>query len=108
MTDFTKKVYQLTKKIPQGKVTTYKEIAQAMKTKAYQAVGQALRKNPYAPTVPCHRVVASDGSLGGFGGQTKGQKIQEKKKLLKKEGIHFNKNKIKNFHQILHHFTLKI
>lgn len=101
MFSFSKKVYQLTKKIPKGRVTTYKEIAKALNTKAYQAVGQALKRNPYAPIVPCHRVVASDGALGGFAGQRKGKQIQRKKALLQKEGICFKGDKIKNFKKVL-------
>ena len=58
--NFNEKVWQLTKKIPKGKVTTYKLIAQKLKTKAYRAVGQALKRNPHAPKVPCHRVVIKE------------------------------------------------
>ncbi len=75
---FAEKVYFLCRKIPEGKVTTYREIAHALNTKGYQAVGQALRCNPYAPRVPCHRVVKSDGSLGGFKGKSEGKEIKEK------------------------------
>ncbi len=87
--NFNEKVWNLTKKIPKGKVTTYKIIAKKLKTKTYRAVGNALNKNPYWPKVPCHRVVKSDGSLGGF---AKGKK--EKIKLLKKEGVGIRNNKI--------------
>ena len=59
---FSEKVYFLTKKVPKGRVTTYKELAKKLKTKAYRAVGQALKCNPYAPKVPCHRVVKSVGT----------------------------------------------
>jgi len=86
-TEFQNKVYKICKKVPKGKVTTYRAIAKKMKTKAYRAVGQALRNNPYAPKVPCHRVIASDGTIGGFSGSTKGKNIRKKIKLLKKEGI---------------------
>jgi len=87
-------VYQLCKQIPQGKVTTYKEIAMVLEMKGYQAIGQVLRKNPYAPTVPCHRVVKSNGSLGGFKGCVFGKEITEKQRLLKKEGVIITENKI--------------
>ena len=73
---FHRKIYSLLKKVPKGKVTTYKALAQAAGTKAYRAVGQAMRCNPYAPIVPCHRVVASDGSIGGFRG-TRNSKSKE-------------------------------
>ncbi|HLD40506.1 MAG TPA: MGMT family protein [Candidatus Nanoarchaeia archaeon] len=87
-------VYQLCKQVPQGKVTTYREIAQALGIKGYQAIGQVLRCNPYAPIVPCHRVVKSDGSLGGFKGCVVGKEIIEKQMLLKKEGVEIKENKI--------------
>lgn len=104
MASFSQKVYQLTKKVPRGRVTSYKEIARALRTRAYQAVGQALKRNPYAPIVPCHRVIASNGTFGGFAGKTKGKQIQRKKALLKKEGIEFVGDKIKNFQKILFKF----
>ena len=72
-------------KIPKGKVKTYKEVAIGIKMpKSARAVANACGKNPYSPKVPCHRVIRSDGALGGFsapGG------IKLKKKLLKKEGF---------------------
>ncbi len=92
--NFTQAVYRLVKQIPRGRVSTYANIARALKTKAYRAVGNALRCNPYAPKVSCHRVIASDGSLGGFMGKTKGKTIEKKIRLLRKEGVKINKNKI--------------
>ncbi len=88
-TEFQSRVYALCLKIPKGKVTTYKEIAKALNTKAYRAVGTALNCNPYAPKVPCHRVINSNGEVGGF---AYGQK--EKIKLLKKEGVEIKGNEI--------------
>ena len=61
---FNEKVWALTAQVPKGQVTTYGEIARRLKTKGFRAVGNALNKNPYSPTVPCHRVVGSDGALG--------------------------------------------
>ena len=84
-TKFQLKVWEYLRKIPKGKVRTYKEVAIAINMpKAARAVANACAKNPYAPKVPCHRVIRSDGSLGGFSapGGTK-----TKKKLLKKEGF---------------------
>ena len=104
MTSFSQKVYHLTKKIPKGKVSTYKEIAHALNSQAYQAVGQALKRNPYAPIVPCHRVVKSNGSLGGFAGHSSGKEIERKKKMLQKEGVKLEKNKVKNFTLVLYKF----
>ncbi|MCK5107770.1 MAG: MGMT family protein, partial [Nanoarchaeota archaeon] len=65
-TEFENRVYSLCKKIPRGKVSTYGEIAKALNSKCARAVGNALNKNPYAPKVPCHRVVKSNGKVGGF------------------------------------------
>jgi O-6-methylguanine DNA methyltransferase len=99
--NFYNKVWHLTKKIPKGKVSTYGLIAKKLRTKAYRAVGQALRHNPYAPRVPCHRVVKSDGSIGGFAG-----KMNNKKKviMLRKEGIKIKNFKIENFKKVLYKF----
>ena len=101
MKTFNEKVWELTKRIPKGKVSTYREIARKLKTKAYRAVGQALKCNPYAPIVPCHRVIASDGSLGGFGGKMRSPK---KMRLLKREGVSVKDYRIEEFERILHRF----
>lgn len=87
MSSFSRRVYELCVLVPQGKVTTYKAIAEKLGTKSYRAVGQALRGNPFSPRVPCHRVVRSDGSLGGFMGWKEGGKVMEKWKLLEGEGV---------------------
>ena len=84
-TKFQVKVWKYLMKIPKGKVKTYKEVAIGISNpKAARAVANAGGKNPYAPKVPCHRVIRSDGTIGGFSspGGTK-----TKKKLLKKEGF---------------------
>ena len=108
MTPLAQKTYALLKKVPKGKVTTYKALANALGTKAYRAIGQFMRTNPYAPDVPCHRVVASDGTIGGFMGTTKGSQIQKKKSLLTREGIMFSGNKINDFHNHLYQFDIYI
>ena len=89
MKSFNERCYSILKKVPKGKVTTYREIARALKGKAYRAVGNAMKKNPCAPKVPCHRVINSDGSIGGFASGTK-----KKISMLKKEGIEIKKRKI--------------
>jgi len=77
---FREKVYQVVKKIPRGKILSYKEVARlAGKPKAWRAVGNILNKNR-DPRIPCHRVIRSDGKIGGF---RSGQK--RKMELLKKE-----------------------
>ncbi len=96
---FNETVWQFCKKVPKGKVTTYKEIAAAMKTKAYRAVGNALNKNPYSPVVPCHRVVGCNGDLVGFA-----HGLKAKARLLRKEGIKIKNNRILNFKKVLYKF----
>lgn len=104
VTSFAEKVYALTRRIPRGRVSTYKEIARALGTEAFRAVGQALRRNPYAPDVPCHRVVASDGSLGGFRGKIDGRAISKKRHLLAQEGVVVEDNRIRDFARLLYRF----
>jgi len=89
MKNFNERCYAILRKVPKGKVTTYKEIARALHTKAYRAVGNAMNKNPYAPGVPCHRVIKSNGEIGGFA-------LGPKKKtdLLREEGVKAKDNKI--------------
>ena len=86
---FNQKVWALTARIPAGKVTTYADIARCLNTKGYRAVGNALNRNPYAPEVPCHRVVGSDGSLTGFASG-----VDKKRQILKNEGIRFRGEKV--------------
>jgi methylated-DNA-[protein]-cysteine S-methyltransferase len=90
LTPFQAKVYTALCRVPKGRVTTYKHLAIAVECGSSQAVGQALRRNPHAPTVPCHRVVQSDRSIGGFFGTTgTGEMIQKKISLLQSEGVTF-------------------
>ena len=82
-TKFQKKVWNYLKKIPKGKLKTYKQVAKAIgKPKAARAVANACGKNPYAPKIPCHRVIRSDGDLGGYSGRGG---IKQKLKLLRSE-----------------------
>lgn len=97
-TEFERDVYVATFRIPKGKVSTYKRIAEKVgKPKAYRAVGNALHKNPLSPVVPCHRVVRSDGS---FGGDKKG--AEWRRNMVKKEGIPIEKSKAKISSDILY------
>lgn len=87
--ELDKKVWQALKKIPRGRVTTYKEIAEYLgRPRAARAVGNACKRNPDAPVVPCHRVVKSDGGLGGYAGG-----VKKKIELLAKEGVKVDKSK---------------
>lgn len=89
---FKNNVYKICSAIPKGKVATYGQIAKlAGKPKASRAVGVFMKNNPDAPIVPCHRVVASDGSLTGYSGAGG---IIQKKKMLIEEGVVFKNNKV--------------
>ena len=94
--NFNERVYDLCKKIPKGKITSYKEIANKLNCRAYRAVGQALNKNPYK-SVPCHRVVNSEGHLHGFA-----HGLKAKQRLLEKEGIKIKNNKIVDFEKVFY------
>ena len=88
---FNEKVWSVTVKVPKGKVSTYSEIARYMDCKAYRAVGQALSRNPFAPDIPCHRIVSSDGSLTGYSSDSG---LEEKEQLLVGEGVTVQRGKV--------------
>ncbi|KAH8151370.1 uncharacterized protein LAJ45_04572 [Morchella importuna] len=94
VTEFQEKVYTLLKQIPPGKVSTYKALSTALSSSP-RAVGGACRNNPYAPQVPCHRIIASTGYIGGFmgdwGRDSPGEgQCAKKLELLKGEGVEFD------------------
>jgi len=97
--NFSQQCYEKIKTVPKGQVTTYKELAHALGTKAYRAVGTAMNKNPHAPLVPCHRVINSDGNVGGFA-----HGAQAKIDLLRKEGIDIVNNKVQQLQKVLFTF----
>ena len=101
LTEFQKKVYALCKKVPKGKVTTYKELGKAIgkRGQVYRAVGVALKKN-CGRKVSCHRVVTSDGCIGGFN-----RGVKAKIKLLRKEGIEIKDNKVIDFKKKLFRYS---
>ncbi len=86
---FMEKVWALTARVPRGRVTTYAELARTLNSRAYRAVGMAMNRNPYAPRVPCHRVVGSDGRLVGYAGG-----LDEKRRMLRREGIVLNRDRV--------------
>ena len=82
MKDFREKVYAVVSKIPRGSVCTYKEVARrAGSPGAYRAVGNILNKN-FNPKIPCHRVIRSDGEIGGYN-----RGMKSKREILKREGV---------------------
>jgi methylated-DNA-[protein]-cysteine S-methyltransferase len=87
---FDEQVWALTARVPAGYVTTYRDIAHFLGTRAYRAVGGALHRNPHAPAVPCHRVVASSGHLNGFAGG-----LAKKAALLQAEGVAVANHRVK-------------
>ena len=103
-TPFQERVYAALRKVPKGKVTTYSLLGKAVGCGSARAIGQAMRCNPYAPSVPCHRVVASDGSIGGFMGERTGEAIVKKIALLKKEGVTVTHGKVMGFERACFRF----
>lgn len=92
ITPFAQKVYEYTRKIPLGKISTYKLVAEGIGSpNASRAVGTALKNNPFAPHVPCHRVIKSNFELGSFMGQ---ENNPTKENMLKEEGIKIENGKI--------------
>lgn len=89
---FATKVYAALQKVPPGRVITYAALGRRIGCPSPRAVGQALRANPFAPQVPCHRVIASDLTIGGFQGEKSGPALAKKLRLLTAEGIHFQNN----------------
>ena len=97
MTSFQAQCYKALQKVPSGKVITYSGLAKMVgRPKAHRAVGNAMNKNPFAPKVPCHRVVKSNGDLGGF---SSGSRLKIKRLL--EEGVKVVDNKIVDFESIL-------
>ena len=84
--EFERRVYRALQSVPRGWVTTYRDLA-AVVGSSPRAVGQALKRNPFAPAVPCHRVIASNLSLGGFRGKRDGRAVLAKRRMLKTEGL---------------------
>ena len=96
---FDQRCYDLLLQIPKGKVTTYREIAHALGTKAYRAVGQAMNRNPNLVRVPCHRVVKSNGEVGGYA-----RGLSRKMELLKQEGVEVSEDGQVDFSKYLYVF----
>lgn len=94
VTPFQARVYRTLLEVPRGKVTTYALLARKIGCGSAQAVGQALRRNPFAPEVPCHRVVRSTLEPGGFSGQAAGPETERKRRLLEAEGVSMCGDKI--------------
>ncbi|MCJ1414330.1 hypothetical protein MMC32_000656 [Xylographa parallela] len=94
LSPFRQRVLLALAQVPRGKYTTYAALANFLGS-APRAVGNAMRNNPFAPAVPCHRVLAADGGIGGFGGEWggkggEGEKIRKKRELLRSEGVRFD------------------
>lgn len=96
---FNERCYALLKQIPKGKVSTYKALANALGTEAYQAVGNAMNKNPNPVAVPCHRVVNADGRIGGYAFG-----LDRKIELLASEGVEVQDGRVHNFENCLVEF----
>lgn len=86
---FQQRVWAVTARVPRGGVVTYADIARKLGSTGYRAVGAALGRNPYAPAVPCHRVVGSDGRLTGFAGG-----LGQKRAMLRDEGVNVHSGRV--------------
>lgn len=85
ITEFQRRVYLELLNVPSGETISYKELGRRIGCRSAQAIGQALKRNPFAPDVPCHRVISSDGTIGGFHGERSGEMIEKKRLLLERE-----------------------
>ena len=95
-----KKIYKKLLQVPSGKITTYGELSRAIGlVNGQRVIGQIMKKNPFPVIIPCHRVVRSDGKIGGYGFG-----MDVKKSMLVKEGIRLKKNKIENFENFFFRF----
>lgn len=92
---FAKRCYELLRQVPAGRVTTYGELARALGSRAYRAVGQAMHRNPYAPIVPCHRVIRANGAIGGYA-----LGVRRKIRLLGKEGLRIENGKVAHWKEV--------
>ena len=92
-----KRIYDLVSQIPKGRVSTYGLLANAIgRPRVGRAIGKLLSRNPNPITVPCHRIICSDGRVGGY---SKG--VKEKIRLLNSEGVTFNEGIVNNFREII-------
>ena len=99
ISQFQRDCYQLLCQIPRGKITTYKAIAEALGTQAYQAVGRAMHQNPNPIVVPCHRVVNANGDIGGYAFG-----VSKKQALLESEGLAIQNGRVIDFESRLYQF----
>ncbi|MDD4106668.1 MAG: MGMT family protein [Candidatus Shapirobacteria bacterium] len=91
---FKQDVYDVVRKIPIGKVMTYKRVGEKLGSKAYQAIGQVLKNNPDPKNIPCHRVIKSNREIGGYFGHTGDIIAKKKENLLKIEGVRIVNGKV--------------
>lgn len=96
---FSEDCYKLLRKIPKGKVTTYKILAEKLGSKGYRAIGQIVGANRDIPKTPCHRVVKSNGEIGGYAFG-----VENKIAILASEGVKISDGKVINFEKILYKF----
>ncbi len=101
-TPFQEAVYRALEKIPEGSVSTYGAVAAYLGTKGVRAVATAVAKNPYAPKVPCHRVVPVSGKVGNYSGEGG---VRRKIELLCQEGVDVEEGRIKDFERRMYDFS---
>ncbi|MFH1592698.1 MAG: MGMT family protein [Candidatus Woesearchaeota archaeon] len=101
MKTFSEKVYDKLRTVPKGKVTTYRDLARSVNSKAYRAVGRAMKSNKNPVKIPCFRVVKSSGEVGEYSGRGG---VKEKIRKLRREGICVKGNKIIDFEKFVYRF----
>jgi len=100
VSDFDRQVYAVIRQVPRGRLATYGQVARVLgRPGAARAVGNALHKNPWAPDIPCHRIIKANGDIGGY---VQGRQV--KTSLLASEGINIKDGQVINFNRYLIHF----
>lgn len=96
VTPFQTRIYEALDRVPRGRVVTYAGLGAMVGCGSSRAVGQALKRNPFAPRVPCHRVITSDLRVGGYAGERDGEKVRRKLALLDAEGVRFAQGRLED------------
>lgn len=91
-TGFECRVYDAVSMIPRGRVSTYAAVARVVNCGSTRAIGQALRRCPFGPEIPCHRVISASLRPGGYSGEADGLEVERKRRLLEREGVQFDEN----------------
>lgn len=95
ISEFQRRVYLALLEVPKGETISYAQLGKRVGCRSPQAIGQALRRNPFAPLVPCHRVIRASGAPGGYFGKEDSESMRKKTDLLSREGVSVSETKKK-------------